>query len=60
MLATLTEPEAMPTDPKGYVTRPEITLLVWVYLGSFAPNYRIATLVNTSTVTIMPASASSF
>jgi hypothetical protein len=60
LLATLTEPEAIPTDPKGYITRPEITFLVWVYLRSFAPNSRIATLVNASTVTIIPAALLSF
>ena len=35
-----TEPETMPTNPKGYIIRPEIILLVWIYLGSFAPNSR--------------------
>jgi hypothetical protein len=44
----------------GHVDRPECWLFQLALLKGFSPDYRTITLVNTSTVTIIPATVLSF
>jgi hypothetical protein len=49
-----------PVVVAGYIDRPEYWLFRPAPLKGFGPVYRTVTLVNTSTVTIIPATALSF